>query len=95
MTSSLSAWEALRAMRQHFGPKVEDELYQWYTADQHTLSYRSSGVFLLLSRPETEALRVLQNTLRRLTKKPEALPWEEFVQQSPTPPPVRQRPSVR
>lgn len=91
----LSAWECLRAMRRHFGPRLDQELYQWYTADQQTLSYQQSGVFLLLSRPEPEALQVLRNVLRRLMKKLEALPWEEFVQQSPTPPPVRQRPSVR
>ena len=74
-----SAWEVLRALNARFGcTKVTEELYQWFTADAKTLSYVTSGVLRLLTKPEDEALRIMKNAMLRLEGKP-AMEWREFV----------------
>lgn len=59
---SKSAWETLRRLRGQFGAtRVRDALYEWFCSDANTLGYAFAGVLHLLTKPETEALKVLQN----------------------------------
>lgn len=68
-------------MNKHFGTtQVTEELYQWFAADAQTLSYVTAGIHRLLTKPEAEALNIMQNAIRRLDKKP-AMEWREFVKQ--------------
>ena len=73
-----SAWELRRKMALLHGRKLTEELYQWFCFVKKTLSYESSGTWLLLSLPESEAIQVLKNAHERINGG--GVPWYEFVE---------------
>ena len=77
MKTPCSAWELRRKMAGLHGRKLTEELYQWFCAVKKTLCYESSGTWLLLSLPESDAIQVLANAHEKI--KGGGVPWHEFV----------------
>ncbi len=77
-----------KLMRLHGTSVVLGELYQWFVKDRKTLGYEFAGLFNLLSKPEKEAIRVLDHVHARIAGGTEkaGMGWAEFVN---SPPPKR------
>jgi hypothetical protein len=74
-----------KLMRRHGTSVVLKELYQWFMQDRQGIGNEYSGLFNLLSKPEKEAIKVLDHIHARITGGTEKarMSWEEFMKQQP------------
>lgn len=74
-----------KLMRLHGTSVVLKELYQWFLLDRKTAGDEYSGLFNLLSKPEKEAVRVLDHINIRIAGGTEkaGMGWSEFVNPQP------------
>ena len=80
--SNCSAWSLwAELIIKHGGSPLRDELYEWFVADAKTLSYGTAGILRLLTKSETEAIRVLKFADARLSKRSRKT-WHTFVKQN-------------
>ena len=79
-----SAWEERRRIYKEYGSDyVNDILYSWFASTEKTISTNSAGLYLLISLPEEEALKVLAQTeiFLKEGKKPYSGVWDDFLKE--------------
>lgn len=55
----MSAWEFYRDTRGRYGERFSGWLYQEYVKETKKLNHCDSGIFWLLSKPEQEAIEIM------------------------------------
>jgi len=78
-TNVKTAWEMWQELGQEFGAsRRSEELYAWFVAESGTIGYTQEGAFTLFTKPEAEAIAIMEHIAHRLREESNVT-WREFL----------------